>query len=213
MDPYFYLLSLAKKWKHSRKYFKPEELNAWNYNIRAIPINSHEPLIIPIHCTHNNEPTNNHFIMAARFKNEDTQADWDLVLVDSLNDHGTLCTAKNRLRNGTTLLQKEGHMDTLTPNTTLEDTRTLTATCVKQKEVECSFRMLLHILLAGTSKTARECITKLNKLKTVENLPRRCRHWTHSILTDIRNDRVHPRWIMDLQTACEQTNTEEQADN
>ena len=60
--------------------------------------------------------------------------------------------------------------------------------------------MLLHILLAGTSKTAREFITKLDKLKTVENLPRKCRDWIYNILIDTRDDREHPRWILDLQT-------------
>ena len=66
-------------------------------------------------------------------------------------------------------------MDTLTPNTTQESIRIWTATCVSQKELECGFRTLLHILLAGTSKTARELITKLNKLNTVEDLPNKCR--------------------------------------
>ena len=75
MDPHFYILSLANEWKHSRQYFKPEEPNAWNYNNRATPISSHEPLIIPILCTYNKESINNHCIMAAIFENKETQAD------------------------------------------------------------------------------------------------------------------------------------------
>ena len=203
MDPYFRTRLLDHEWESSRKYFKPEEPNAWTYNNRAVPINSHESLSIPIHCSHCNAQEMNHYVMAARFKNEETQADWDLVLVDSLNNHGSLESAKHRLRNRTTLLQKEGQMDTITPNPMLESTRTWTPTCVSQKELECGFRTLLHIFLAGTSKTAREFITKLNKLNTVEDLPHKCRHWIYSILTDTRNDRAHPRWITDLLAARE----------
>ena len=191
-DPYFYLSLTANNWEYNRKFFKPEGINKWRHTRTATPINSHEPLIIPIHCTYNNAPINNHYTMAARFKNESTQADWDLVLVDSLNNHDTMNNEKKRLRARTTLLQKEGHMDMTTPNPTKEATRTWTPTCVQQEEVECGFRMLLHILLAGTSTTAREFITKLNKLMTVENLPRRCRHWIYNILINNTNDWEHP---------------------
>ena len=69
MDSYFYTLLTANDWKYNRKYFQPEETNAWRNN-RSTPINSHEPLIIPIHCTYNNALINNHYIMAARFKSE-----------------------------------------------------------------------------------------------------------------------------------------------
>ena len=157
VDPYLHTMLQGHEWVSNRRYFIPEVPNAWTHINRAVPINSHEALSIPIHCSHCNAQEMNHYVMAARFKNEDTQEDWDLVLVDSLNNRGTMNTAKDILRNRTTLLQKEGHMDTLTPNTTQESTRIWTATCVSQKELECGVRTILHIFLAGTSKIARGC--------------------------------------------------------
>ena len=94
INPYFYTSLTINEWKHNIKLFKPEGTNIWRHTGIATPTNSHEPFIIPIHCNHNNAPTNNHYIMAARFNNENTHADWDLVLVNSLDNHSTLSTAK-----------------------------------------------------------------------------------------------------------------------
>ena len=74
MNPYFYISLTVNTLDYNRKPFKPEETNTWRHTRKATPINSHKPLIIPIHCKYNSTLKNNHYIMVARFKSESTQA-------------------------------------------------------------------------------------------------------------------------------------------
>ena len=104
-------------WIDSRKWFNPEDSDAWQPHSNAIDINTCEPLCIPIHCKIGNSRTNNHWMMAARFANHEASnlGHWTFVLVDSFNDKSAMTNAEETIRLRSGLHLKRGAMDNPDP--------------------------------------------------------------------------------------------------
>ena len=80
--------------------------------MNTIPINTKKPLLIPINCKLGQSNTCNHWIMAARFQNQDDiDMEWDFVFADSYNLDQTVTGAKNAIADKTTLHLQTRQMD------------------------------------------------------------------------------------------------------
>ena len=202
LNSFFTQMLVSDSWKRNRKFFRAEGDNRWR-EIRAkpIPIDTTKPIIIPFHCGSGRGTARNHYIMAARFKKTASAGvDWHLAVVDSLNNRDNVKGAGKLIRTRTTLLHNIGRMDVVEPdiNAAMQGAQVSAHKCCHQEEGECGFRTLLHILLAGTSKTDWEFDSKLQKLGHIEDLPKRCREWIYRIVTSKDSDWEHPKWIQDL---------------
>jgi len=58
--------------------------------------------------------------------------------------------------------------------------------------------MTLHILIAGHSDSAADFQLRMRKLKNIQNLPSKCRHWAHHIRTGKGEILTHPNWVTEL---------------
>ena len=104
-------------WVDSRKWSNPEDSDAWQSNRNAINIDTREPLCIPIHCKIGISATNNHWMMAARFANQEASnhGHWTFVLVDSFNDKSAMTNTEETIRLRSGLHLKRGAMDNPDP--------------------------------------------------------------------------------------------------
>ena len=70
----------------------------------------------------------------------------------------------------------------------------------EQDELECGFRMLLHMYVAGFCCSAKEFCRAINKLRTMdsETLAQRCRNWVCDMLLDPKAKLATPDWIARL---------------
>lgn len=189
----------GKTWTDSRKWFNPENSDAWQSYSAAIDIDTREPLCIPIHCKIGGSTTNNHWMMAARFANRETSnsGDWTFVLVDSFNTDSAMENAEETICLRSGLHLKRGAMDD--PNPCSQNAKPsatfLHKPTVKQTEQECGFRMLLHIALAGSCTTPKQFTHTIDALEKISNLAHKCRHWTYSILINPQKAPALPAWI------------------
>ena len=71
---------------------------------------------------------------------------------------------------------------------------------IQQFEVECGFRMILHMHLAGCCSNTQEFCRTTNKLRGFgkENLVQRCRNWVCDMLLDPNANHTTPDWIAKL---------------
>ena len=71
---------------------------------------------------------------------------------------------------------------------------------IEQDELECGFRMLLQMYVAGFSCSAKEFCRAINKLRGMdsETLAQRCRNWVYDMLLDPKAKHATPDWIARL---------------
>lgn len=199
VSSFFFPWIKGNTWVDSRKWFNPENNDAWQTHSNAIDINTSEPLCIPIHCKIGNSKTNNHWMMAARFANQEVsnRRDWTFALVDSFNDASAMEKAEDTIRIRSGLHLKRGAMDNPDPySQNANPSATFQHITTKQQtEEECGPRMLLHIALAGSCNTSKQFTHTIAALDKIPNLANECRRWAYSILSDPQNAPALPAWI------------------
>ena len=160
-DSFFARALEINSWTMVRKRFLPENKGSWKTGVLKkdpFPINSLQPVLFPIHCSLGSK-TNNHWTLVVRYPaKEDSQKDWDFVLIDSANNDGLACSQREAFDLRTTLHFKRGTMDEPDPiaASSHPSAHFIRHRKIQQFEVECGFRMILHMYLAGCCSNARE---------------------------------------------------------
>ena len=133
---------------------------------------------------------------------EASQKDWDFVLIDSANDEDLASSQREVLDLQTTLHFKHGTMDG--PNPTAASTHPSASFIrhwsIQQFVLECGFRMILHMYLAGFCCTAKLFCRSINKLRGMdrENLAQKCRICVCDMLKNPNVRHETPSWIVGL---------------
>ena len=131
-----------------------------------------------------------------------SQKDWDFVLIDSANDDALARAQKEAFDLHTTLHLKRGTMDQPDPSaTSIEPSANfIRHRSIQQFELECGFRMVLHMYIAGFCCNTKVFCRTINKLRGMdrENLAQRCRNWVCDMLRDPKVKHTIPDWIARL---------------
>ena len=183
VDSFFVRALEINIWTMVRKRFLPENKGSWKTGVLKkdqFSISSLQPVLFPIHCSLSSK-TNNHWTLVVRYPaKEDSQKDWDFVLIDSANNDGLACSQREAFDLRTTLHFRRGTMDEPDPTaaSTLPSALFIRHRTIAQVELECGFRMLLHMYVAGFCCSAKEFCRAINKLRAMdsETLAQRCRN-------------------------------------
>ena len=155
-----------------------------------------------MHCKIESE-VNNHWTLVVRYPTEkSSQRDWDFVLIDSANVDSLARAQKETFELHTTLHHKRGTMDEPDPTamSTEPSANFIRHRSINQVELECGFRMLLHIYMAGRCRNARDLCRTINKLRSMDrdDLAQRCRNWVCDMLRNPKGKQPIPDWIARL---------------
>ena len=133
---------------------------------------------------------------------ESAQKDWDFVLIDSANDDSLARAQQETFELRTTLHLKRGNMDEPDPTamSTEPSANFIRHRSIQQDELECGFRMILHMYLAGRCRNASHLCRTINKLRGMDSeiLAQKCRNWVCDMLRNPKGKQPIPDWIARL---------------
>ena len=131
-----------------------------------------------------------------------SQKDWDFVLIDSANDDSLARAQQKTFELHTTLHLKRGTMDEPDPTamSTVPSANFIRHRSIQQDELECGFRMILHMYLAGRCRNASHLCRTINKLRGMDSeiLAQKCRNWVCDMLRNPKGKQPIPDWIARL---------------
>ena len=169
-DSYFARALEINSWSKVRRRFLPEKRESWKpsvINKDPIPIDSLQPVIFPFHCSLGGT-VNNHWTLDVRYPAEEgSQKDWDFVLIDSANNKDLASSQQEAFDFQMTLHLERGNMDEPDPTaaSTKPSANFIRHRTIQQFELECGFRMILHMYMAGYCCNAQEFFRTTNKLR------------------------------------------------
>ena len=200
IDSILYEYAAAKRgWTSTRQFILPGTNKiAWpnteQTDIRNRARIDNDKLLMPINLKRDSGM--NHYVCCFRFRAQDNNKhDWEFAVVDTQNNRSVLNEVKGVIENYTTLANGKSYLEEEKPDPRKANAQWNLLSCAQQIGTECGHRVVLHIMIATGCRSVRELMGKLEKLRNIKDLERKCRSWVDDLS---KNGTNIPAWLSDI---------------